>query len=282
MTQLETLQKPGTRNMPLDLQGNRYGMLVVMGPQLQDNGVMGWLCQCDCGETIAASTKALRDGEKRSCGCTRLKPEDLTGRTVGMLTVIGKAPRTPKQKVAMWDVRCACGTVQQRRTRDLMDNGRIHSCGCTRSAEPMNAKAIKREERVPLALTPSKQPTPRPAALPLSRQDNRVVYRCVCGSTKVVSAAIWDKGIKTCSCAGMGEILFPREDHVGEKHGRLTVVSWAPQPAGEAQSKWDCLCDCGKARTASYAYLTKGKLVSCGCLLSEVRRLPRGSLLSTS
>jgi hypothetical protein len=34
-----------------------------------------WLCKCDCGNEVVASTGALRGGKHKSCGCIRKGPE---------------------------------------------------------------------------------------------------------------------------------------------------------------------------------------------------------------
>lgn len=55
---------------------------------------------------------------------------------------------------------------------------------------------------------------------------------------------------------------------VGEKFGRLTVVSFSCAKNGNAQ--WDCLCDCGNAITVSRPNLLSGNTQSCGCLNAEL------------
>ena len=61
----------------IDLSGERFGSLTVL-ERAQDivwgNGqrVVGWLCECDCGNKIIVPRGALRSGNTRSCGCMRL------------------------------------------------------------------------------------------------------------------------------------------------------------------------------------------------------------------
>lgn len=58
-----------------------------------------------------------------------------------------------------------------------------------------------------------------------------------------------------------------REDLVGKKFGRLTVISLYGVKRHHAQ--WLCKCDCGLT-TLSYAYqLNSGAKQSCGCLRVE-------------
>lgn len=53
----------------IDLTGQRFGRLKVLyeiGPGTQGTE---WVCKCDCGRMTIATTKALRAGLKKSCGC---------------------------------------------------------------------------------------------------------------------------------------------------------------------------------------------------------------------
>lgn len=55
----------------LDLTGQRFGRLVVIKEAgRSSDGHVRWLCKCDCGNyTSTPSTKTLRNGTCRSCGC---------------------------------------------------------------------------------------------------------------------------------------------------------------------------------------------------------------------
>lgn len=53
----------------IDLTGATFGKLLVLGQAENRNGRVHWSCQCECGNLALASTKKLRDGRKRSCGC---------------------------------------------------------------------------------------------------------------------------------------------------------------------------------------------------------------------
>ena len=56
-----------------DLKGQRFGRLTVRCKSLKPDGHHNvyWICQCDCGRATIATTTALRQGYKRSCGCLR-------------------------------------------------------------------------------------------------------------------------------------------------------------------------------------------------------------------
>jgi hypothetical protein len=56
---------------PVDLSGQRFGRLVVVGePSLQGDGRHAlWPCRCDCGGSKVVESGNLRRGATRSCGC---------------------------------------------------------------------------------------------------------------------------------------------------------------------------------------------------------------------
>lgn len=66
-----------TGRKPLDLTGQRFGRLVVLGPaEAHAAGVAkvvrtAWLCRCDCGKEKAVTTHSLRTCGQRTCGCGR-------------------------------------------------------------------------------------------------------------------------------------------------------------------------------------------------------------------
>jgi hypothetical protein len=56
----------------VDLTGNRYGMLTVLRfLHREDKHRQIWLTRCDCGTESPAIGRAMRKGEKLSCGCLR-------------------------------------------------------------------------------------------------------------------------------------------------------------------------------------------------------------------
>lgn len=58
----------------IDLTGNRYGRLIVVGraeDRIQSNGRhrVFWKCHCDCGKDIEVLGDNLKQGRTTSCGC---------------------------------------------------------------------------------------------------------------------------------------------------------------------------------------------------------------------
>lgn len=53
----------------LDLTGQRYGRLTVLGPAENIGIHTAWRCRCDCGQEAVVRTSRLRGGRTVSCGC---------------------------------------------------------------------------------------------------------------------------------------------------------------------------------------------------------------------
>ena len=53
----------------VEMTGDRYGMLSVIGRAENYRGNAQWLCKCDCGKLRTYIGFDLRKGKLRSCGC---------------------------------------------------------------------------------------------------------------------------------------------------------------------------------------------------------------------
>lgn len=53
----------------IDIQGNRYGKLLVTGYSHNEKHMSVWNCLCDCGTLAKKKSEYLRSGGTRSCGC---------------------------------------------------------------------------------------------------------------------------------------------------------------------------------------------------------------------
>lgn len=121
-----------------DLTGKRFGMLTALNPtSCRENGYIVWKCRCDCGRECMVSTRNLRRGVVKNCGCIPPEnahhgnvPEDLTGRKFGMLTVIKRAPNQNGRTA--WLCQCDCGGTRIAVSRELKA-GRIKDCGCRKA-----------------------------------------------------------------------------------------------------------------------------------------------------
>lgn len=52
-----------------DIEGLRFGRLVVASRLPSKNGRAVWSCECDCGGSVSVLGKDLRSGNTQSCGC---------------------------------------------------------------------------------------------------------------------------------------------------------------------------------------------------------------------
>lgn len=66
----------------------------------------------------------------------------------------------------------------------------------------------------------------------------------------------------------------PALDLVGQKYGRLTVLSRAPNGTSNRVC-WNAQCDCGTQKVVSSNSLRCGRTLSCGCLYRERVRDPK-------
>lgn len=112
----------------LDLTGDKYGKLTVLGRAPDVGGQSAWRCSCDCGNETVVRMCDLRSGHTRSCGCLVRGP-DLTGRRFGRLVVMGRAEDHGKSTV--WLCHCDCGKDVVVRGDNLRSGG-TRSCGCLR------------------------------------------------------------------------------------------------------------------------------------------------------
>lgn len=53
----------------LELTGQKYGKLTVLGPAENIGKKTAWRCLCDCGRETIVKTNCLRSGHTTSCGC---------------------------------------------------------------------------------------------------------------------------------------------------------------------------------------------------------------------
>lgn len=53
----------------IDITGQRFGRLVVLGVERSGKGGLLWRCRCDCGQERLNVSYALRTGRIQSCGC---------------------------------------------------------------------------------------------------------------------------------------------------------------------------------------------------------------------
>ena len=114
----------------IDITGNKYGLLKVLGDsgKRQNNKKILWHCKCDCGNEVDVGKDILtKTNTTPSCGCQSKKKKMYVGYKIGKLTV-AKLLGTNGQKL-LWECVCDCGNTVIHTTSEL-NYGSIRSCGC--------------------------------------------------------------------------------------------------------------------------------------------------------
>jgi len=117
-------------SLDINLIGEKFKKLTVISKHCVSKlGAISWLCQCDCGKQIIATSCKLRKKDIRSCGCLRYG-EDLVGKKFNNLLVISKAGKSNKK----WLCQCECGK------QIIISNFRLHnkknkSCKCPKDTK---------------------------------------------------------------------------------------------------------------------------------------------------
>ncbi|MCT1183346.1 hypothetical protein EFL99_08860 [Lactococcus lactis] len=68
-------------------------------------------------------------------------------------------------------------------------------------------------------------------------------------------------------------------DLTGQRFGRLTVIERSEKTAKDRNTRWKCICDCGKETIVSRNSLTGRNAKSCGCLRKELFESRRRKML---
>ena len=79
----------------IDMTGERYGRLTVIGRKPNNNKQNKplWICQCDCGNVTFTTRRRLKDGITKSCGCYRRDKAREQHTTHGLSKTSGKHKR---------------------------------------------------------------------------------------------------------------------------------------------------------------------------------------------
>lgn len=92
------------------------------------------------------------------------------------------------------------------------------------------------------------------------------ICQCDCGNVRSVYGTNLTRGLsKSCGCKKHDLLKKSnRIDLIGQKFGRLTVISFHELERGDTY--FNCLCDCGREVVVKGQDLKRGSTKSCGCL----------------
>lgn len=109
-----------------DLTGRQFGKWkVVSFSHKSTNDVYYWNCICECGTERKVSSKLLKRGLSKSCGCEKLGTNlKLAGTKIGKWTILKNID------TLRWLCRCDCGVEKIVYYSNIM-RGLSYSCGCT-------------------------------------------------------------------------------------------------------------------------------------------------------
>ena len=131
----------GHSRQKLNLTGQRYGKLTVVGPAENIGERTAWRCVCDCGREVVITSNRLRSGHTKSCGCIERGPIYVDGTSPDMLRA---AKITRKNNTSgVPGVEWVSSKARWRAT--ICFKGKRHYLGCYRSFEEA-VKARKRGE----------------------------------------------------------------------------------------------------------------------------------------
>lgn len=202
------------------------------------------------------------------------KAEDLTGQRFGHLTVLERVDnqvgKNGKTNV-VYRCRCDCGEETVVRATALR-SGATTSCGCSRktSMQSVNLEDLTGQQFGRWTVLYRAESIVEPSG----RKATMWHCRCKCGTERDVRAAVLKKGMsQSCGCLKL-EHLEKTRDLTGQRFGRWTVISKAPDKMigktySRRQKMWHCRCECGTEKDVSEQSLIQGKTVSCGCYRKE-------------
>jgi len=185
-------------NQIKDITGERFGSLVALEPTGESDSSRSaiWLCRCDCGREHKASSRSLRIGHTKSCGCFSFKKRvhDLEiGEVYGYLTFKGEAPRIvrPTKTVKAGYFDCVCGKEVIKSYQEV-SQGSITSCGCMKGKSGIKDITGEKFNRLTAIESTGK------------KSAGGYIWKCLCDCgnyTEVPIGALGYGSVKSCGCA---------------------------------------------------------------------------------
>lgn len=126
----------------IDLVDQKFDDLTVKeaaGKDEKNNRL--WLCECTCGNTILATSYALRSGRKKNCGCK----QSLINQKFGDLTV-KKVTATSTWGLKILLCECVCGNTIKV-SSETLKSGLKTNCGCKQKEQKTKKEILKLDKK---------------------------------------------------------------------------------------------------------------------------------------
>ena len=169
-------------------------------------------------------------------------------------TVIERA-ENDKYNKAQWLCQCSCGTKKIINSCSLRKGASL-SCGCINKEKHVSQITNELGHKYGKLTVIDKADSKNGFAMWL--------VQCDCGSEPFITAgtSLRRGAVKSCGC-------LKAKDHTNEKYGKLTFIRLSPDKRSKYGAIWECKCDCGRIIEANANDVIRGKISSCGCLLSK-------------
>ena len=177
---------------------------------------------------------------------------DLTGRQFGKLTVLYRDEplvNSKRKYKTMWHCKCECGKEKSIRM-DALVGGRTKSCGMCN-----NDLTGQKFGRLTVLCKNG------------SDKVGHLIWKCKCdcgNEVDVLATNLIQKYTQSCGCIHSEICSKLGEDLVGQKFGKLTVISLVET----SPRKYLCQCECGGQAIVKPGNLKNGHTQSCGCISS--------------
>lgn len=229
----------------IDITGQRFGQLEVIGYARTIDKAARWYCRCDCGVEVEIIGDNLRSGNTTSCGCAKIR----------LLTKHGHSPHGSQSP----EYRSWVGMIA-RCTREK--NTAYKSCG----GNGIKVHPAWFDFRQFLA---DMGPKPSP--------DHILVRRNKLGNYEPGNCH-WD--LKLPARKPKRRISLSPDEVIGagRRFGRLVAMSPVSRNRCRPdQVSWLCRCLCGSELVINSWKLRAGYVASCGCLAKEGLSVPAKS-----
>ena len=259
-----------------DYTGQKFNHLTV----IKELGSSKILCRCDCGNIKEYVKNPVVKGNIKSCGCITREgfPRDLTGKKIGLLTVLYPTDATYKT----FHCRCDCGNEKDISRGHLVSQD-TKSCGCLRGKRfkenkqksefnNLNIKRILKTD------ANSNNTTSGVRGIIWAKERNKwnvyisgknLGYYDTLEEAKTARKEAEEKYfapiIKEYFANKKAKV---RKSYVGKKFNMLTVLEEfsTRDSKGRSIKKLRCQCDCGNVIEVAKSNVTRGHTKSCGCL----------------